>query len=228
MGTSERAAPAAVVAHRGVLRQVKSGRTVTLVIVFRRRTTEESTPPPAPAPAETASERPGGKGRPTPKRRDAEQARKARVSAPKDRKEAVRQQREKARADRAKVQQAMVTGDDRYLPARDKGPVKRFCRDFVDSRRTPAEYLLPYFLVIFIVMTIPMPQVQIIATYLWLVAIIVVPIDLIFMGRRLKRQLRERFPNDRHRGAIAYGVMRATQIRRLRMPKPLVKPGATI
>jgi type IV secretory pathway VirB3-like protein len=121
-----------------------------------------------------------------------------------------------------------VTGDDRYLPARDKGPVKRFCRDFVDSRRTPAEYLLPYFLVIFIVMTIPMPQVQIIATYLWLVAIIVVPIDLIFMGRRLKRQLRERFPNDSHRGAVAYGVMRATQIRRLRMPKPQVKPGETI
>jgi hypothetical protein len=194
--------------------------------VFRRRTTEEAPPPPAAA--ESAPARPGSKGRPTPKRRDAEQARKARVSAPRDRKEAVRQQREKARAERAKVQQAMVTGDDRYLPARDKGPVKRFCRDFVDSRRTPAEYLLPYFLVIFIVMTIPMPQVQIIATYLWLVAIIVVPIDLIFMGRRLKRHLRERFPNDSHRGAVAYGVMRATQIRRLRMPKPQVKPGETI
>ncbi|MEQ7123396.1 DUF3043 domain-containing protein [Actinopolymorpha sp. B11F2] len=195
--------------------------------MFRRRTTEEAPPPSEPA-AETAPARPGSKGRPTPKRRDAEQARKARVSAPRDRKEAIRQQREKARAERAKVQQAMVTGDDRYLPARDKGPVKRFCRDFVDSRRTPAEYLLPYFLVIFIVMTIPMPQVQIVATYLWLVAIIVVPIDLIFMGRRLKRQLRERFPDESHRGAVAYGVMRATQIRRLRMPKPLVKPGETI
>ncbi len=97
-----------------------------------------------------------------------------------------------------------------------------------DSRRTPAEYLLPYFLVIFIVMTIPVPQVQIIATYLWLVAIVIVPIDLILLARRLKKQLRERFPDESHRGAVTYGIMRSTQIRRLRLPKPQVKPGAAV
>jgi Protein of unknown function (DUF3043) len=201
------------------------------VIVFRRRTTESAATQAA-TPESTVAEpegaKPDGKGRPTPKRREAELARKARVSAPKDRREAVRQQRAKARAERAKVQQAMVTGDERYLPARDKGAVRRFCRDFVDSRRTPAEYLLPYFLVIFIVMTIPIPQVQLIATYLWLVAIVIVPIDLILLARRLKRQLRERFPDESHRGAVAYGIMRATQIRRLRLPKPQVKPGAAV
>ena len=200
------------------------------MIVFRRRTTET---PAAPAAAEAAPDssaelKADGKGRPTPKRREAEQARKARVSAPRDRREAMKQQRAKARAERAKVQQAMVTGDERYLPARDKGPVRRFCRDFVDSRRTPAEYLLPYFLVIFIVMTIPVPQVQIIATYLWLVAIVIVPIDLILLARRLKKQLRERFPDESHRGAVTYGIMRSTQIRRLRLPKPQVKPGAAV
>jgi Protein of unknown function (DUF3043) len=201
------------------------------VIVFRRRTTESAATQaatPEPTVAEPEGAKPDGKGRPTPKRREAELARKARVSAPKDRREAVRQQRAKARAERAKVQQAMVTGDERYLPARDKGAVRRFCRDFVDSRRTPAEYLLPYFLVIFIVMTIPIPQVQLIATYLWLVAIVIVPIDLILLARRLKRQLRERFPDESHRGAVAYGIMRATQIRRLRLPKPQVKPGAAV
>ncbi len=200
--------------------------------VFRRRTTTD-------APAETAAEptpsekaggtaaapAAGGKGRPTPKRREAEQARKTRVSAPRDRKEAVRQQREKSRSERAKIQQAMATGDERYLPARDKGPVRRFVRDYVDSRRTPAEYLLPYFLVIFIFMTLPMPQVRVVATYLWLVAIIIVPLDLVLLGRRLKKGLREQFPNDSHRGALSYGIMRSTQIRRLRMPKPQVKPG---
>ena len=192
--------------------------------MFRRRTTTE------PAPAETVTEpapsdRVGGKGRPTPKRREAEQARKTRVSAPRDRKEAMRQQRDKSRAERLKMQQAMATGDDRYLPARDKGAVRRFVRDFVDSRRTPAEYLLPYFLVIFIFMTLPIPSVRVIATYLWLVAIVVVPLDLIFLSRRLKKQLREEFPNESHRGAVSYGVMRSTQIRRLRLPKPQVRPG---
>lgn len=118
-----------------------------------------------------------------------------------------------------------MTGDERYLPPRDKGPVRRFCRDFVDSRRTLGEYLLPFFLVIFLVMMVPLPQVQLVAYYLWLVAIVVVPVDLFLLGRRLKRQLRERFPDDSHRGAVLYGVMRATQIRRLRLPKPQVKPG---
>ncbi len=198
--------------------------------MFRRRTTTEATPAEAPEPAAepTTERRTEAKGRPTPKRRDAEQARKARVSAPRDRKEAMRQQREKSRAERAKVHQAMATGDERYLPARDKGPVRRFTRDYVDSRRTPAEYLLPYFLVIFIVMTIPMRGVQAIATYLWLVAIVVVPIDLFLMARRLKRELQTRLPNESHRGAVSYGVMRATQIRRLRLPKPQVKPGDKI
>jgi hypothetical protein len=194
------------------------------VIVFRRRASTEETTATAPAPAPVI--KPGGKGRPTPKRREAEQARKARVSAPRDRKEALRLQREKARIERAKVQRAMETGDDRYLPLRDKGPVRRFCRDFVDARRTPAEYLLPYFLVIFIVMMIP--QLYVIGTYLWLVAIVIVPIDLILLGRRLKKELRTRFPDESHRGAVAYGVMRATQLRRLRLPKPQVKPGQSI
>ena len=194
--------------------------------MFRRRTTTEPAPDAATEP--TSELHTDGKGRPTPKRRDAEQARKARVSAPRDRKEAMRQQREKSRAERARVQQAMATGDERYLPARDKGPVRKFCRDFVDSRRTLAEYLLPYFLVIFIVMTIPVREVQAIAQFLWLIAIVVVPIDLILMTRRLKRELRERFPNESHRGAVSYAVMRSTQIRRLRLPKPQVKPGATV
>lgn len=201
--------------------------------MFRRRTTTE------PVPAEVTESSPQaktqvkgaqgkgspGKGRPTPKRRDAERARRERIAAPRDRREAARLQRQRARAERAKVQQALMTGDERYLPPRDKGPVRRFCRDFVDSRRTLGEYLLPFFLVIFLVMMVPLPQVQLVAYYLWLVAIVVVPVDLFLLGRRLKRQLRERFPDDSHRGAVLYGVMRATQIRRLRLPKPQVKPG---
>jgi len=195
--------------------------------VFRRRTNTAQAQPAAPTkPAEVR--KPGGKGRPTPKRREAEQARKARVKAPRDRREAIRLQRQRARAERAKIHQAMLTGDERYLPARDKGPVRRFCRDFVDSRRTTGEFLLPYFLVIFVLMSIPVPPIPAVATYLWLLALVVVPVDLILLGRRLKRELRRRFPDESHRGAVAYAVMRATQIRRLRLPKPQVKPGQPI
>ncbi|HEY8455280.1 MAG TPA: DUF3043 domain-containing protein [Actinopolymorphaceae bacterium] len=195
--------------------------------MFRRRTNTAQAQPAAPTkPAEVR--KPGGKGRPTPKRREAEQARKARVKAPRDRREAIRLQRQRARAERAKIHQAMLTGDERYLPARDKGPVRRFCRDFVDSRRTTGEFLLPYFLVIFVLMSIPVPPIPAVATYLWLLALVVVPVDLILLGRRLKRELRRRFPDESHRGAVAYAVMRATQIRRLRLPKPQVKPGQPI
>jgi hypothetical protein len=191
--------------------------------VFRRRTAPEA----APTEATETAEKVEGKGRPTPKRREAEAARKARVTAPKDRREAMRQQRDKARTERAKVQQAMQTGDERYLPARDKGPVRRFARDYVDARRTLAEFLLPFFLVILVLMMFPpsMPIVREISLFLWLAAIVIVPIDLIFLGFRFRKELKLRFPDESHRGATAYAIMRSTQIRRLRLPKPQVKPG---
>lgn len=199
--------------------------------MFRRRTTTASSDAPSTSETtaaevdSTATERVSGKGRPTPKRREAEAARKERVKAPRDRREALRQQREKSRAQRLKVQEAMKTGDDRYLPSRDRGPVRRFVRDYVDARRTPAEYLLPFFLLIFLVMMVPTKITQTIALALWLPAIVLVPIDLVFMGFRLRKELRTRFPDEPLRGAVAYGVMRATQLRRLRLPKPQVKPG---
>lgn len=199
--------------------------------MFRRRTTTaptDGTPTPEATDTEagqTAAEKASGKGRPTPKRREAEAARKERVKAPRDRREAMRQQRAKARAQRVKVQEAMKTGDERYLPARDRGPVRRFVRDYVDGRRTPAEFLLPFFLLIFLIMMVPTRITQTIALALWLPAIVLVPIDLIFLGVRLRKELRTRFPDESHRGSVAYGVMRATQLRRLRLPKPQVKPG---
>jgi hypothetical protein len=197
--------------------------------VFRRRTATEAAPTEAAEPTDFV-EKAEGKGRPTPKRREAEAARKARVSAPKDRREAMRLQRDKSRQERLKVQQAMQTGDERYLPARDKGPVRKFARDYVDARRTLAEFLLPFFLVILVLMMLPpnVPFVRDVSLFLWLAAIIIVPIDLVFLAFRFRKELKERFPNESHRGATAYAIMRSTQIRRLRLPKPQVKPGEKV
>ena len=83
----------------------------------------------------------GGKGRPTPRRSEA-QARNARPLVPADRKAAQKLSREAQREERAKMQSALLTGDERYLPLRDRGPQKRFVRDVVDARRNVGEYFL--------------------------------------------------------------------------------------
>ncbi len=88
-----------------------------------------------------------GKGRPTPTRKEAEAAAKARAKVPRTRKEQAAAQR-LARSDSStKMRQAMKTGDERYLPARDRGPVKRFIRDYVDSRFSFVELMIPVLLV---------------------------------------------------------------------------------
>ena len=96
------------------------------------------------------------KGRPTPKRRDAE-GRRGPVTAPKTRKEAyarqkqltrdTRQQRETAKAtlkprSPAEQRAALKRGDTSALPRRDQGPTRKLARDYVDSHRMFSNYLL--------------------------------------------------------------------------------------
>ncbi|MER5460871.1 DUF3043 domain-containing protein [Streptomyces sp. NPDC002668] len=166
------------------------------------------------------------KGRPTPKRSEAQtQRRRASSSAPTDRKEAAKRQREARRVDMAKQREALASGDERYLPARDKGPVRRFVRNFVDSRFCIAEFFLPLAVVILVLSMVRIGSLQNIALLLWLGVIVLIVIDSIGLAFRLKKQLNERFPNESKRGAIAYGLMRTLQMRRLRLPKPQVKRG---
>ncbi|SDN31551.1 DUF3043 domain-containing protein [Streptomyces wuyuanensis] len=165
------------------------------------------------------------KGRPTPKRSEAQTQRRRAQSTPLDRKAAMRRQREARRADLARQREALAGGDERYLPPRDKGPVRRFVRDFVDSRFCIAEFFLPLAVVILVLSMIRVPQLQNIALLLWLGVIVMIVIDSIGIWIRLKKQLNERFPNEPKRGAVAYGLMRTLQMRRLRLPKPQVKRG---
>ncbi|MFD3658803.1 DUF3043 domain-containing protein [Streptomyces sp. 24-1644] len=165
------------------------------------------------------------KGRPTPKRSEAQTQRRRASSTPTDRKEAMKRQREARRADLAKQREALATGDERYLPPRDKGPVRRFVRDFVDSRFCIAEYFLPLAVIILILSVIQIQNIQNISLLLWLGVIVLIVVDSIGLAFRLKKQLRERFPDTPKRGAVAYGLMRTLQMRRLRLPKPQVKRG---
>lgn len=199
----------------------------TLVDVFRRRTSPETADVPA-AEAADAPGRAGGKGRPTPKRSEAEKARKQRVKPALNRREAMRRERERMREDRAKTRTAMNTGDERHYLARDQGDVRRFVRNYVDSRRTVAEFFLPIILVILLTSLIGVPMIQLVSTIIWVAAMILLIVDLTMLGVRVKREVRKRFPDDPGKGHVLYAITRAAQLRRLRLPKPQVKPGTLV
>lgn len=183
--------------------------------MFRRTKSEEPT-------AETAPVKEGGKGRPTPTRKEAEAAARARAKAPQDKKEAARLTRQRRAEHTAKTREAMRTGDERYLPARDKGPVRRFIRDMVDARICMAEFLLPLLIVIMVMQTIGQ---QVFANGLWSATILLVAGDTVFLVIKLRRELRRRFPDEDTKGTTFYALMRSMQLRFLRLPKPQVKLG---
>ncbi|MFD9354235.1 DUF3043 domain-containing protein [Streptomyces sp. NPDC060031] len=165
------------------------------------------------------------KGRPTPKRAVAQSQRKAVVASTGNRKEDAKRARERRREEMAKQRVALANGDERYLPARDKGPVRKFVRDFVDSRFSVAEMFLPLAVIILVLSMVRVQSIQSIALMLWLGVIVLIILDSIGLVFRLRKALTERFPDEPRRGAIAYGLMRTLQMRRLRLPKPQVKRG---
>ena len=107
--------------------------------MFRRTKSEPETP--------STTDKVGGKGRPTPTRKEAEAAARARAKVPRTRKEQAALARSARGDTAAKMREAMKTGDDRYLPARDRGPVRRFIRDFVDSRFSFIELMIPLLII---------------------------------------------------------------------------------
>ncbi|MCX5407739.1 DUF3043 domain-containing protein [Streptomyces sp. NBC_00335] len=165
------------------------------------------------------------KGRPTPKRAVAQSQRKAVVASTGNRKEDAKRARERRRVEMTKQREALANGDERYLPNRDKGPVRRYVRDFVDSRFSVAEMFLPLAVIILVLSMVRVPSIQNIALLLWLGVIALIIVDSVGMFIRLRKALNERFPNEPKRGAVAYGLMRTLQMRRLRLPKPQVKRG---
>lgn len=204
------------------------GHPVPLGFVFRSRAKEEKASG-ADKATMTDSSQPrhpeAPKGRPTPKRSAAQSQRRSVANTSMSRKDAAKRQREERRAALERQRQALASGDERYLPARDKGPVRRFARDFVDSRFHIAEWFLPMAVVILVLSMVQVAQLQNIALLLWLVVIVMIVLDSVVTGVRLKKALAERFPDENRRGAVAYALMRTLQMRRLRLPKPQVKRG---
>lgn len=205
------------------------GHPLPLGFVFRSRATKEEKAAVADKAQLTDSKQirdpQAPKGRPTPKRSEAQSQRRSVANTPTSRKEASKRQRDERRAALDRQRQALAGGDERYLPARDKGPVRKFARDFIDSRFNVAEFFLPMAVVILVLSMVRVGALQSIALLLWLVVIVLILLDAIVNGFRLRKQLLARFPDHNRKGAVGYALMRSLQMRRLRLPKPQVKRG---
>lgn len=195
-----------------------------------RKKKQDATPPAARLDAEKAEReaaqdkrRPQPKGQPTPKRRDQVAARR-RPLVPDDRKAARLAQREHMRQAREKQRRAMETGDERHLPLRDRGPQRRFVRDWIDARTGIGEWMLVVVLFfLFVSLAVP-EQIRIVMSqFLWLLVLVVL-VECWYVARSVRKKVEERF-GEQEKGIRFYAVMRALQIRRLRLPKPLVSRG---
>lgn len=177
----------------------------------------------APENAETADAT-LGKGRPTPTRKEQEAARK-RPLVPDDRRAAAKASRAELNARRERARVGMERGEERFLPARDKGPQKRYVRDYVDARWSVGEVLLPLMVLVILTYFVPIAEVAIYAlAAVWAVILLVV-IDCVILGRTLRRKLAAKFGADKVEKVTWYASMRAVQLRALRLPKPQVKRG---
>lgn len=179
-----------------------------------------------------ADETEAGKGRPTPSRREAEAARKKQMKTPTTRKEQAKRDRAAREEIRIKQREALKSGDERHLPAREQGPVRRFARDYVDRRYNVAEYLLPFLVVLLVLFavagSISDNASSVLTAVVYPVVILGTLIDEIVLVRGLKKQLRERFGPDKVKGSATYAVLRSTQLRRFRLPKPQVRRGEAL
>ncbi|MFD0855010.1 DUF3043 domain-containing protein, partial [Actinomadura adrarensis] len=189
--------------------------------MFRRRTQEAPENPPQVA----KPPKPGGKGRPTPKRSEAEKRRRQPITAPSNRKEAYKRVREKQATERAKAREGMARGEEKYLLKRDKGPVRRFARDYVDSRRTIGSYLMYLMMAIIIVSLLPYAWAKLLVLVAPALLLGIVLVEGLLISQGVKRTTARMFPEENRKGVGLYAAMRAMQIRRLRMPAPQVKPG---
>jgi hypothetical protein len=215
--------------------------------VFRRSSSDGATEgkaqgsqgaqtPEAPAKSKPAAQ--AGKGRPTPKRSEAEANRyrtltgsttsgRGRTAAPDSRRKLTPEEKAKAREDRSKQLQAMRRGEDWALGPRDRGPAKRLARDYVDSHRRPMEYYM-YALIILVIALFAGKSHSALGNYLqiFLIAIIaVIAVDAYFLRRSILKAVNERLPNESTRGLAFYAIMRGLQLRRFRTPAPRLKPG---
>ncbi len=183
------------------------------------RSKSEPAPDPAPPP------KPDGKGRPTPSRKEAEAAARARAKVPRTRKEMAAAQRVARSETSQQVRAGMKAGEEKYLLPRDKGPVRRFVRDFVDSRFSFIELMIPLLVVTMVLGYSGNPTLAGVGNSVLFGTMLLIVVDMFVLRMRVRRQLTARFPDESTKGTTYYAITRALQMRFMRLPKPQVKIG---
>ena len=187
------------------------------------------------------------KGRPTPKRSEATKrrgpvapapltsaearARRKELRGPKLSKEERKIERLTRRADMSDRREKMMAGEEGYLLPRDKGPVRRYVRDVVDARRNVLGLFMPAALaMIFFMLALPSLKFQQILSYAMLILVVIMLIDGVLVGRKVNRMVDEKFPGNTESGwkLGLYAASRASQLRRMRAPRPVVERGDKI
>jgi len=176
------------------------------------------------SPAEAA------KGRPTPKRSEAERNRRQPITGSGSRSRApaaprTPEDKSRARGERARKYEAMKQGESWALNPRDRGPAKALARDYIDSKRRISEYYMYILVVLLAAVFLRNKTEQQYISPLVLVLVVVILLDAQIIRRSLRKLVAERLPGESTRGLTVYAVMRALQIRRFRMPAPRVRPG---
>lgn len=191
------------------------------------------------------------KGRPTPKRREVEIERgviRDPSGVPRNQAEAAarrkelkksmskeewkdykRKEREETRRRQREAQAAMDRGEEKFLLPRDKGEVRRYVRDWVDSRRFVSNAVMPVALVLLLVLLLgsALPTLANVTSLAGMVLILVFLVEGIWLGRSVNKSVRAKFPGTTETGFALgfYAYSRATQPRKWRTPKPRVKIG---
>jgi hypothetical protein len=184
------------------------------------------------------------KGRPTPKRNESTKRRGPIAPAPATAAEARKRRKDlrstmtkeekkadklKRRAEMGQRRERMMAGEEAYLLPRDQGPIRRYARDIVDSRRNVLGLFMPSALLLLFIM-LAMPKVQILISPAMLVLMLIMFIDAIFLARKVNKAVDAKFPEstETHFKIGMYAASRASQMRRMRAPRPAVSLGAKI
>jgi hypothetical protein len=171
---------------------------------------------------------PNKKGKATPKRKDAVAATKVNsITAPVTKADRSKN-RDALKAARAEARAAYMRGDENAMPARDRGPVKRFVRDYVDSHRSLGEYFLPLMIFVLVLTLIPSAEIRFVAIIFMYGAMLYSVVYGFFVSKKIKRIVAEKFPGESTKGLGLYGWLRSTQMRKLRAPAPQKKIGDRI
>jgi hypothetical protein len=202
--------------------------------LFRRKPEVVTSLDPVVAPEPADSPRPTSKGytpskrelgKVTPKRRET--TKRTVEPPPANRREAYRRMRAKDKEERIERREAMMSGDERHLLARDRGPERALVRDIVDSRYTIGTWFFGGAIIVLIGSSIPQPQVRLASNLLWALLALGTLFDSVLLARQVRKLVPERFPDSQLslRRLYLYAAMRGVTFRRMRVPRARVKIG---